>query len=106
MFAKRQEKEQQEGALACNRPVVGEEAGTSGGLGIRSKRPPLLRQESICMSPRKGVPVASSGAVSKPSRDPHTGKGNMRTNWEFGVIVQQIELHLALAVSFSNYCAI
>jgi hypothetical protein len=78
MFAKRQEKEQQEGALACSRPAVGEEAGTSGGLGIRSKRPPLLRQESICMSPRKGVPVASSGAFSKPSRDPHTGKGNMR----------------------------
>jgi hypothetical protein len=80
MFAKRQEKEQQEGALACSRSAVSEEAGTSGSLGIRSKRPPLLRQESICMSPRKGVPVASIGAISKPSRDPHTGKGNMRTN--------------------------
>jgi hypothetical protein len=79
MFAKRQEK-QQEGALACSRPAAGEEAGTSGSLGIRSKRPPLLRQESICMSPRKGVPVASSGAISKPSTDPHTGKGNMRTD--------------------------
>jgi hypothetical protein len=102
MFAKRQEKEQQEGALVCSRPMVGEEAGTSGGLGIRSKRPPLLRQESICMSPRKGVPVASSGAFSKPSRDPHTGKGNTNKMWEFGVRVQQIELHLALAVSLST----
>jgi hypothetical protein len=83
MFAKQQEENQQEGALACSRPVAGEEAVSSGSQGGRSKRPPLLRQESICLSPRKGVPVptapvAPSVIVTKPSRDPHTGKGNTR----------------------------
>lgn len=79
MFAKQQQEEgQQEGTLACSRPAAGEEVSTSGGLGIRARRPPLLRQESICLSPRKGVPVTPSSVVTKPSRDPHTGKGNMR----------------------------
>lgn len=31
---------------------------------VINKRPPLVRQEGVCMSPKHGVP-----------RDPHTGKG-------------------------------
>ncbi|XP_050541278.1 serine/threonine-protein kinase SMG1 [Daktulosphaira vitifoliae] len=35
----------------------------------QNKRPPLLRQESVCLSPRKGLP-----------RDPHTGKVVQKCN--------------------------
>lgn len=38
--------------------------GEKGLLIKQHKRPPLTRQDSICLSPRKGLP-----------RDPHTGKG-------------------------------
>lgn len=38
--------------------------GEKGLLVKQHKRPPLVRQDSICLSPRKGLP-----------RDPHTGKG-------------------------------
>lgn len=38
--------------------------GEKGLLIKQNKRPPLVRQDSICLSPRKGLP-----------RDPHTGKG-------------------------------
>ncbi|KAJ8877157.1 hypothetical protein PR048_021610 [Dryococelus australis] len=37
-----------------------------------SKRVPLTRQDSVCMSPRKGLP---SAANDKSDRDPQTGKG-------------------------------
>jgi len=40
--------------------------GEKGLLIKQHKRPPLVRQDSICLSPRKGLP-----------RDPHTGKGNL-----------------------------
>jgi hypothetical protein len=89
MFAKQQEGKQREGALACGLSAAGEEAVVSGALGGRSRRPPLLRQESICLSPRKGVPAsAAPSVVSKPSRDPHTGKGT--TKKKFSITVQQI----------------
>lgn len=84
MFAKRQEGKQLEGALACSPPAAGEDAVAFGGLGGRSRRPPLLRQESICLSPRKGVPAPVAPVVAKPSRDPHTGKGTTRKKLEFG----------------------
>lgn len=38
--------------------------GDKGLLVKQHKRPPLVRQDSICLSPRKGLP-----------RDPHTGQG-------------------------------
>jgi hypothetical protein len=83
MFAKRQDGKQQEGALACGQPAAGEEAVASGGLGGRSRRPPLLRQESVCLSPRKGVPApAAPVVVTKPSRDPHTGKGTIKKSFQ------------------------
>jgi hypothetical protein len=83
MFAKQQEVKQQERASACSQPAAGEEAVACGGLGGRSKRPPLLRQESVCLSPRKGVPLSAAPVMgSKPSRDPHTGKGTTRKKFK------------------------
>lgn len=50
----------------------------------KPKRPPLVRQESICVSPRKGVQSkfgesvvngATDGSNREVKRDPQTGKG-------------------------------
>ncbi|VVC40721.1 Hypothetical protein CINCED_3A013789 [Cinara cedri] len=43
--------------------------GEKGLLVKQHKRPPLVRQDSICLSPRKGLP-----------RDPHTGKAVQKCN--------------------------
>ncbi|XP_050421824.1 serine/threonine-protein kinase SMG1 [Adelges cooleyi] len=43
--------------------------GEKGLLVKQNKRPPLVRQDSICLSPRKGLP-----------RDPHTGKAVQKCN--------------------------
>lgn len=37
----------------------------------KSKRPVLVRQSSVCLSPKKGIPSSEK----EPPRDPHTGKG-------------------------------
>lgn len=52
--------------------------GEKGLLIKQHKRPPLVRQDSICLSPRKGLP-----------RDPHTGKGILILNNLVGLIVDK-----------------
>ncbi|PSN46480.1 hypothetical protein C0J52_06894 [Blattella germanica] len=103
----KQEDEQEKNSISCSRSLVSEEAY---GPGARAKRPPLLRQESVCLSPRKGVPVAPSimpsAGISKPGRDPHTGKVEKNPlKWSsiiHGFILLQVDYVIREAMSLDN----
>jgi len=53
--------------------------GEKGLLIKQHKRPPLVRQDSICLSGRKGLP-----------RDPHTGKGISILNNVIRLIIDKL----------------